>query len=193
MTAVVTAEVPQCGARTRSGGGHACRLVAGHGTPGRGIPGARCKYHAGLTPSGLAHAEYRAAEHALRKLGEPIPTDPLEGLQRAVDSAAGLHAGLQRLVREAADAESPDSRQLIARLGLFTDSIDRLARVASQAVTAKLTERQAALTNAQGARLVVVVEAALKRLGLTPPQLADARRFLADEIIRTNPEGGTTP
>jgi hypothetical protein len=144
-----------------------------------------------MTPSGLAHAEHRAAEHALRKLGEPIATDPLEGLQRAVDSAAGLHAGLQRLVQEAADAESPDSRALVARLAMYSDAIDRLARVASQAVTAKLTERQAALTNAQAALLNDLLNVALRRLGLTPDQLTTARRYLAEEIRTRNPQGET--
>ena len=45
---------PKCGAKTRAGGGHPCRRMAGHGTAylGKG----RCKYHGGASP--IKHGLY---------------------------------------------------------------------------------------------------------------------------------------
>lgn len=195
MTAERAAERLLCGARTRAAGGRPCRLPAGHGTPAVGIEGARCRYHGGRTPMQLRAVETKVAERALAKLGEPIPTDPLVGLQRAVDSASGLHAGLQQLVREAADAESPDSRALVARLAMYSDAIDRLARTAKAAVDAKLTDRQTAVSHAQAAALDAFMRQTLARLELHPEQLAAARRILAD-VIRDHYlalDGGTNP
>lgn len=188
MTAAVVADDRLCGARTRSAGGRACRNPAGKGTSHVGT--GRCRMHAGSTPSHLIAAEVVVAERALRTLGEAIPTDPLEGLQRAVDSAAGLHHGLQQLVREA--AASDDSRALVPRLALYADAIDRLARTAKQAVEAKLTERQAALTSAQGTLLVEVVMAALTVAAIPRELHLPLRRALAAEIDLRIERGETT-
>ena len=45
---------PICGAKTRAGGGHPCRRMAGHGTSHLGM--GRCKYHGGSTP--IKHGLY---------------------------------------------------------------------------------------------------------------------------------------
>lgn len=189
MTADRVADRALCGARTRSAGGRACRNPAGKGTSHVGT--GRCRHHAGSTPSHLVAAEVVVAERALRTLGEPIPTDPLEGLQRAVDSAAGLHHGLQQLVREA--AASDDSRALVPRLALYADAIDRLARTARQAVEARLTERQARINQEQGELLVRFVVAALAVAAIPPELHRPFRAALAVEIDRHRhiEEGGT--
>jgi hypothetical protein len=191
MTADGTAVLPRCGARTRAAGGRACRLVAGHGTPARGIVGARCKFHTGSTRSNLAYVEKAAAVRALSRLGQPIPTDPLLGLQQAVDSAAGLHAALQQLVSEAAETE--DTRALLARLALYSDAIDRLARTAKQAVEARLTDRLRAQTEQEAHAIFDAVMAALTRLGLSPEQVKSARPLLRDEFLKRFTQGETKP
>lgn len=148
----------RCGARTRGAGGGGCRQAAGWGTGHPGI--GRCKLHGGSTPNHAMAAEGELAARALRQLGEPIPMDPTTALQRAVDSAAGLHAGLEALVRDAAGSGDPGSKALAARLQLYADATDRLARVARAAVDARLGERHAALAERQGELLVAAVRTA---------------------------------
>jgi len=45
---------PKCGAKTRAGGGHPCRRMAGHGTNHLGQ--GKCKYHGGCSP--IKHGLY---------------------------------------------------------------------------------------------------------------------------------------
>ena len=45
---------PKCGAKTRAGGGHPCRRMAGHGTNHLGQ--GKCKYHGGCSP--IKHGMY---------------------------------------------------------------------------------------------------------------------------------------
>lgn len=66
---------PKCGAKTRSSGGHPCRLPAGWGTdhPGEG----RCKLHGGKSTGPKKHNNYKNAEkHGL--FTKYIPEETME-------------------------------------------------------------------------------------------------------------------
>lgn len=171
----------RCGARTRGAGGGACRQRAGWGTPNAGVPGTRCKLHGGSTGTHLVAAEGARAARALAQLGRPVPTDPVEALQLAVNSAAGLREGLEQLVREAAERGDPQSRALGARLAMYSDSVDRLARVSAKAVDARLGERFAALSEQRVRMFVDLIRRAIDRSGIPP----DARAAVERSIGRT--------
>jgi len=64
---------PKCGAKTRAGGGHPCRRVAGHGTNHLGM--GRCKYHGGATP--ILHGLY----------SKVVPANRLNSYQEALASS----------------------------------------------------------------------------------------------------------
>lgn len=183
-----------CGARTRAAGGRACGLRAGWGTshPGHG----RCRLHGGSTPNHEIAAESKMAARALEQLGLPIPSDPAAALQRAVDSAAGLHYGLEQLVREAATAGDSGSKALSARLSLYADAVDRLARVARSAVDARLgeriAERQAVLDEKTARLFVEAVRAAYITAGL-PAAMRETFERAVGRNLRQIGSSDTTP
>jgi hypothetical protein len=73
---------PKCGAKTRAGGGHPCRRMAGHGTAHLGS--GRCKYHGGASPikhglySKVVPKEMKASY--LAALADPNPNSMQEHL-----------------------------------------------------------------------------------------------------------------
>lgn len=159
--------------------GHLCQRSKGYGTDHKGV--GKCKYHGGTSPNGQKFAAKEAAANALEMLGIPIPTDPVAALQSALDSANGVHAAIEKLLREAA-ADQGDMKAIGVRLGLYGESIDRLARVAKLTVEANLDTRRAQLATAQAALMVEILRRALSRAGVDPAIRASVERALGIEL-----------
>jgi hypothetical protein len=165
-----------CGARKKNG--EKCRAFAGQGTQFKGVPGVRCKYHGGATPSHQKHAATLEAQQRMIKLGGPIEIPPLDALLAMLYISSGHVAWLREEIAALDDLPSDDGPALLT---LYGEERDRVAKVAKACLDAGVAERQVALAERYGEQLAAVLGAIFedKELGL-----ADKQRAALPAVLR---------
>lgn len=136
-----------------------CQARRTNGTPchGPAMKGQTvCRSHGGSAPQSRTAAERRVArvevEAVLRSLGEPVPTDPIEGLSDALGRAAAMTQAIgaeigrrERIAVEAGqDAAAAWELRTTTSLApaplveMYGPAVDRLARLSRLAIDAGL-------------------------------------------------------
>lgn len=191
-----------CGAKTRSGG--SCKRPAGWGTNHAGY--ARCKMHAGSTPSGQIAGLTELARRRAAVMGRPIDIDPHEAILECIRIAAGevKYASdqiaeleeaeavgpvqTQRPLKEEKGAENPEHYvteygppALHIWIKVRHEAMDRLAKYAKAAIEAGIAERLVQLAEKQAELMAEAVRGILEDLGV-------ADRPDAPKIVRRHLE-----
>jgi hypothetical protein len=168
--------VPRCNATTRAGG--KCGQVAGWGCGDLvGVPGARCKLHGGMSPSGRKAGERHAAEQAVATFGLPRDVDPHRALREELSRTNGHVLWLADLI---AGLESADGLKQFA-LGegamwerpsvwyqLYAAERAHLVKVSEAAIKAGIAEREVRIAEEQGQQIAKVIRGVLDDVGVIP-------------------------
>jgi len=157
-----------------------------------------CRLHGGKAPQSLAAGERRVksreAAVLLARYGEPVETDPLQGLLDALWRAAGCVVWLGQELARQQKAEAAPIKAVVQRTKfgqdtaalakLYGEWVDRQAKYAAAAISAGLDERMVHLAESQGKLLADVIEAVLlsDELGLSEGQIATGRRVAAGQL-----------
>jgi hypothetical protein len=189
---------PRCGAKTRSG--TACQQVSGWGCgPLAGVPGARCRLHGGLSPSGKKAGERHAAEHAVAVFGLPRSVDPHVALKQELSRVNGHVTWLADLI---AGFESSDGLKQYA-LGegalwekpsvwyeIYARERKHLVLVAAECIRCGIAEREVALAEAHGKQLADALQGILDEVGVIPSE--DLALIVGRHLRRVSGRPGTT-
>jgi hypothetical protein len=118
-----------------------------------------CRVHGGSAPQARAAAELRVAraevEAELRSLGEPVPTDPIEGLSDALNRATaiaqaiGAEIGRRERIAVEAGQDAAAAWEMRTTTGLalsplvemYGPAVDRQARLSRLAIDVHLERR----------------------------------------------------
>lgn len=175
--------VEKCGAKTRAGGGHPCKLVAGHGTGHKGT--GRCKYHGGSVPSGpdlpyFKHGRYAEAFKGKlrRKFIETVQDDnPLDLLPELAVQRTLLQDFISRF-DEGIPISGSNAKYLSA---LANDVVNTATKIIS-------SRNQTALTVAEVKYLQIGITALLDEFIPDP----DQRRAFITRLLGIIPQAAIT-
>jgi hypothetical protein len=145
-----------------------------------------CYYHGGNAPHVKRKATERVhAKEIERHLGLPLDVSPQEALERSVRLAAGdLETLRERVERIERGEYELAAGERLATLTLYTDALDRVARIAKLGVDAGLAERQLAVSETTAAAIVAVLRVALQAAGVAGDGVIVAERAAAAELRR---------
>lgn len=172
----------RCGAKTRAGGGHPCKLVAGAGTDHRGH--GRCRYHGGSHRNGRVSAAREAAVAEVARLGLAVDTDPHAALKAGVDILAGQVAFLHGKVREIEQGEELDAGALHPVIRTLNGVLEQWTRSAKVAIDAGVAERQVQLDEMQVGRVVALMRHVLDAAALSGEQRVLAQAAMAEQLAK---------
>ena len=174
---------PFCGAKNRQGG--TCKHPAMLGQ-------ARCRFHGGSTPRGLAAGRRRVAlqkaTRAIEQQGIAPVDDPIGALRELAAEALGLKryfgdrvAALESVRYE---GHAGAGEQIRAEMTLFGQMFDRSAKLCEALARLGLDERAVRLDELRIAMLVSVLTQVLAdpSLGLDAKHQAHGRALLADAL-----------
>lgn len=167
-----------CGAKTRAGGGHACKLAAGLGTDHLGY--GRCKWHGGAHRNGRVAAAREEAAAVATRLGVAIDTDPHAALKASVDILAGQVAFLQGKAEAIEEGEELEAGLLPPVVRTLNGVLEQLSRSAKLAIDAGVAERLVRLDEMQQGKMAALIGHVLDALDLTGEQRAIAQAAMAD-------------
>lgn len=181
----------KCGAKTKKK--TLCNNPKGFSTdhPGYG----RCKFHGGNNPSGKTSAARDEGRALMASYGSPVEIHPQDALLEEVYRTNGHVLWLSREIAKwnSTDGEFQDAtgeptaspilgdiEGLTTKLGLteaqqqwmtlYVKEREHLARVSKLALDAGVAQRAIQIAEAQSDRLVWVIEAFIRQLGLTEEQ-----------------------
>jgi len=134
----------------------------------------------------------RVAERQARiAMAEEMDIDPAQALLWAVRLSAGAVDWLRKqtttdygfgpIDREGGEAQLDKLREMWVKL--YGEERDRLVRTAKAAVDAGIAERLVQIEEQQGQFMAEAMQRALRRLSLTPAQLAQAPLLLREELL----------
>lgn len=179
-----------CGATSNDG--LPCTNKKGRETDHPGV--GPCKFHGGRTRNHRIHAEKvkmeTAAELALKKMGVPVPTDPVQGLLDTVALCAGMVRYLGGRVYEldAPAVMTAFGPAVDPNVALLATWVDRLSRASKMAIDANISERHVRLAEQQGALIVEVLRRALARSGIPIEQRSAVEKALGVELRQYHAE-----
>jgi hypothetical protein len=145
--------LPRCGAKTRRGDRHPCRLAAGHGTDHVGY--GNCRYHTGNTTPGRVHGEReKIAALTRHAIGEAAPIAPSDAMELSV-WLANATVGYWRARLAEEDRPSP------ALVECYRRALQDLSKFSHRAVESKVAERQAQATERLAEQIAMICEKGL--------------------------------
>lgn len=157
------------------------------------MPGQRvCRFHGGKAPNSIAMAEERVqlkkAVDTLRKLGEHVEpwdrVDPRDALLDVVHQSYTLKEALQAMVRDLEEdavegigkviqVQTPDGpitvphhkgAMAVTRIRLYTEALDRCAKVSKMAMDVGIEERMVRLAERQAVEIAEVIRLSVQGL-----------------------------
>jgi hypothetical protein len=159
-----------------------CGRPEGHGTDYRVGP---CRAHGGRHPNGrrsAALATYAEVYSHDTLFGQALDLDPMVGLLEVGGKLAGFTAYLEREITRRADADADGRVQLVQQVtsangarempdvlvGMWLDALDRQAKAHKLALDAGAQRAQLDLFAAYRDRVLDVLEAVLRDVGVDP-------------------------
>ncbi|MFD0405608.1 hypothetical protein [Kitasatospora sp. NPDC127116] len=180
---------PVCGAKTRQEqSAENCGLPAGWGTDHPGV--GRCKLHGGKTPGQQLKATRdnveREARAVLAELDVEPVGDPLTALMQLAGQVVSWQTATATLVNGLGDRiryeGNSGSEQTRAEVQLYERAMDRALAVLSAIARLNIEERLASISEAQAAKVISAIDAALLSAGVSGTEAATARQVAARHL-----------
>ena len=150
-----------------------------------------CRMHGGAAPQVRAKAAERVAHEkaraVLNRLGVPVETDPISALRGLIDEANGNVEAFRTLVTDRApEGIRPDD----PLWSVYGQERDRLHRIAKDATSLDLDERQVRVDEAIAKQVMGAIEAVLagEEFGLDDDRRDWFKRSFAAELVRNKPD-----
>lgn len=175
----------QCTATSRQTG-ERCKAWAVKGTT-------ICRHHGGSAPQVRAKAAERERvrrieEHAAKVLayeGVTAVEDPLDELGKLANSAMALQDALGARVNAMSKLEHFSTEGVAtmkAEVAMYERAMDRTHRLLDSLVKHGYTERQIRIKETEAVLIAGVIRRVLQAIGLTPEQVLEANRLMAEEF-----------
>lgn len=152
-----------------------------------------CRHHGGSAPQVRAKAAERERvrkieEHAAKVLayeGVTAVEDPLDELGKLANSAMALQDALGARVNAMAELEHFSMEGVAtmkAEVAMYERAMDRTHRLLDSLVKHGYTERQIRIKETEAVLIAGVIRRVLQAIGLTPEQVLEANRLMAEEF-----------